>query len=108
MTRASILAALLATPATAGITVTYEPGIVARVELHNEVERGVAPEKFITVETDHGPAVFRHVLTRNSETDPRDTLEAWSLPAGVVAIPAFIAVDEEGRGRIILYVWEGM
>lgn len=108
MTRLAILALALATPAYAGITVTHEPGIVARVELHNERENGVGGADFITVETEYGPAVFRHFVTHNSEPDPRDTLEAWSLPAGIVAIPAIIAVDEEGKGRIILYVWEGM
>lgn len=124
MTRfALLLTALAATPALAqntsddaGLYVTILPeprlrdGAIGEVVHHNRITSGRVGQDFYEFETSRGTVVLRLTTTQNSLCAAAcpDTVEVWSLPAGIVAVPGDVETPERGVGIITLFEWTGM
>jgi len=110
MIRAAALAATLAGPAAADVTIEHhDPHAApfATITLHNLFESRVVAAP-LTFDTAHGPVVIEYTITWNYEPDPRDRLTILELPPGVIADPEVLSVDEQAQGSINLYLWQGM
>lgn len=83
-------------------------GVVGIITHNNMVTQASGAE--MTLDTPYGPVVMRLDMTPNSQCDPAcpDTLEVWSLPDNIIAIPSAVTTPENAQDYITLYEWAGM
>lgn len=114
MTRAAILAALLALPAHADVAymaadrMSLQPAhgdCFAVVEI---VNRAGTYNRVDTLDTEHGPVSISYRTVGGHQPGDDDMIAVQELPDNVLAVPMDMALPDGETGHICLIHWVGM